>query len=396
MGCNSALSPNLLPFASTSRISIKPGKCPNLASSTVCFHNNQSNGKREEKLMVAAVASIPFPQPENVDVDYLEKEFGGHGVTFEGIGHSCVAKISLENRSTAILMLPTGLITSYKPCMWHGGTDEFLHSVVSEDDAAIQGGVSLAFNFANEDATNEVSWSPTKWALQDIKRSSQDSIQVQLICTDAEDMVEVKYNVTLEEDALSSELVISNSKSSPIRLTGSVLSHLTLSSPDATFAIGLEGSDFLGLSPFLSNFSIIPPDFAQNNEFGFSQLWNQMSLWGTRNGNKVDEAKSNVKETQLQMEGEENDNYKHLRDQMSRIYTSAPRNFTLIDRGRRNSVAIGRHGFDELYMFSPGSIHEIYSQYAYICVGQSALLKPIIIGSKEVWRGGQHLHNPNL
>lgn len=182
MACSSVLSPNLLPFASTSSISIRPGKCPNIASSTVFFHNYQSNSKRDEKLVVAAAASIPFPQPEpeplNVDAEYLEEEFGGHGVTFEGIGHNCVAKITLENRSTAILMLPTGLITSYKPCMWHGGTDEFLHSCVSEDDAAIQGGVSLAFNFANEDGNNEVSWSPTKWALQDIKRTSQDSIQV--------------------------------------------------------------------------------------------------------------------------------------------------------------------------------------------------------------------------
>lgn len=151
-------------------------------------------------------------------------------------------------------------------------------------------------------------------------------------CTNAEDMVEVKYIVTLEEDVLSSEFVISNTKTSPIRLTGSVLSHLTLSSPDATYAIGLEGSDFLSLSPFSSNFSIIPPDFGKRYESGFSKLWNQMSLWGARSGNKVDETKSNEKETELQMEGEEDDSYKHLREQMSRIYTSAPRDFTIIDR----------------------------------------------------------------
>lgn len=65
-------------------------------------------------------------------------------------------------------------------------------------------------------------------------------------------------------------------------------------------------------------------------------------------------------------------------------------------QGRRNSVVVGREGFDELYMFSPGSNHDLYGQYAYICVGQAAVLKPIIIGSEEVWRGGQHLHNPNL
>ena len=32
-----------------------------------------------------------------------------------------------------------------------------------------------------------------------------------------------------------------------------------------------------------------------------------------------------------EMEGEENNNYKHLTEKMSRIYTSAPRNFTIID-----------------------------------------------------------------
>lgn len=158
-------------------------------------------------------------------------------------------------------------------------------------------------------------------------------MQVELICTDAEDMVELKYTVTLEEDVLSSELVISNSKSSPLRLTGSVLSHLTVSSPDATFAIGLEGSNFFGRRPFFSNFSIIPPDFGQRNEFGFGQLWNQMSLWGPRNGNNVGgETKSNESETEEEIVGEEDDGYKHLREQMSRIYTSAPRNFTVIDR----------------------------------------------------------------
>lgn len=70
--------------------------------------------------------------------------------------------------------------------------------------------------------------------------------------------------------------------------------------------------------------------------------------------------------------------------------------FLAMKQGRRNSVVVGRDGFKELYMFSPGSTHECYSKYTYICVGQSAVLKPIILGPEDVWRGGQHLHNPNL
>ena len=65
-------------------------------------------------------------------------------------------------------------------------------------------------------------------------------------------------------------------------------------------------------------------------------------------------------------------------------------------QGRRNSVIVGRKGFSELYMFSPGSGYEIYGEYAYVCVGQSAMLKPITVGPEQELRLGQDLYNPNL
>ncbi|PON78169.1 Glucoamylase [Parasponia andersonii] len=365
------------------------------SSSSISPNYKLANDKRE--LIVPRVASIPY-QP--INVDYLEEEFSGHGVTFQGIGDSCVAKMALENGSTAILMLPTGLITSYKAAMWHGGTDEMLHSSVSDEEAkppaaaaAIQGGVSLALDFTTRDG---VSWSPSNWALQSIRGNSQDSIQVELINTDSGSIVEVKYIVTLKEDELSSELVVSNSSSSPVQLAGCILSHLRVSSPEATYAIGLEGSDFFGRPPFSSDFGIIPPDFGQKTGIGFGQLLNQMEFWRPKAESNGDETKSNEGESEEEMQGEETDNYKHLREQMSLIYTSAPRNLTVIDRGRRNSVIVGRKGFDELYMLSPGSNHELYDKYSYICLGQSAMLKPIIVGAEEVLRVGQDLYNPNL
>ncbi|XVF42085.1 hypothetical protein PTKIN_Ptkin01aG0331700 [Pterospermum kingtungense] len=285
------------------------------------------NPIKRREFPAPSVASIPY-QPTNVD--YLEGEFSGHGVTFEGVGDGYVAKMGLDNGSSATLMLPSGLITSYKAPMWHGGTVELLHTSVSEVDdggeAVIQGGVSLALNC---EGSNEVSWSPR-----------------------------------------------------------SVISHLTVSSPEATYALGLEGSNFLSIPPFLLNFGIIPPDLDQENDSYISQLWTQMEL---RRFFSEPERKNREG-----MEGEEEDDYKQLNEQMGRIYTSAPRFFTVIDRGRRNSVVAGRDGFDEVYMFSPGSSHEIYGEYAYICIGQSAMLKPVILGPGEAWRGCQHLHNPDL
>jgi hypothetical protein len=121
------------------------------------------------------VASIPY-QP--INVDYLEEEFSGHGVTFERLSDSCVAKMTVENGSSVTLMLPSGLITSYKARMWHGGTVELLQTSVLEGEdgsAAIRGGVSPAFNF---DSDGEISWSPSTWALKDIRGDSHDTIQV--------------------------------------------------------------------------------------------------------------------------------------------------------------------------------------------------------------------------
>lgn len=353
----------------------------------------QYSNKREFPL--AAVASVPYI-PANVD--YLETQFSGHGVTFEGIGDSYVVKMGLENGSLASLMLPSGLITSYKAPMWHGGTLEVLHTTVTEEDsgAVIQGGVSLALECESDGG---ISWSPSSWILQDVRGNAEELIQVEMVSSDSENMAEAKYIVTLQQDIISSEIVISNLKSLPLQLTGSVISHLTVSNLDATYAIGLEGSNFFSRTPFLSNFGLIPPDFGQKNEVGSSQLWGQpgirrfLSGSNAKNQNNADQVERIKKE---EMEGEEEDNYKQLSSEMSRIYTSAPRNFTVIDRGRRNSVVVGRDGFKELYMFSPGSTHECYSKYTYICVGQSAVLKPIILGPEDVWRGGQHLHNPNL
>lgn len=347
---------------------------------------------RKRDLALQAVASFSFPP---IDVDCLASEFGIDGVTFSGISDSCVIKMALENGSVANVMLPSGLITSFKVPMWHGGIVELLHTTVSEGDnggADIQGGISLAFNCQNDRG----SWCPNIWALHQVKGNPQESIQVELISRNPEGSVVVRHVINLQRNVLISEILVSNASASALRLMGSLISHLTVSTPEATYAVGLGGSDFFSRPPVLANFSIIPPDFGKRNDQVSQKFWGHTAL------NKLifkqntdDDLKSTTRNIE-EWKGEEKDNYKHLTDEMSRIYTSAPRKFTVIDRGRRNSVVMRRDGFNELYMFSPGSRHKWYSKYSYICLGQAALLQPISLNSQSEWRGGQHIHNPNF
>ena len=58
-------------------------------------------------------------------------------------------------------------------------------------------------------------------------------------------------------------------------------------------------------------------------------------------------------------------------------------------------MVVGREGFEEVYMYSPGSRLESYTKSAYVCIGPSSLLSPISLESGCVWRGVLHLHNPN-
>ncbi|MQM04661.1 hypothetical protein Taro_037464 [Colocasia esculenta] len=234
---HTALSPAKLPECNAIR-SLPVQRSPHFTP-----HRNRHSTRRRVSAQAAAPAfSLP------INVDYLEREFGGHGASFRGVGDSCVVKMALGGGSTASLMLPSGLVTSYKPQMWHGTTVEVLQTSVSGGEGGevvIQGGVSLGFKCrSTEEGEGEEEhswWSASSWALRDVRESPEASIQ-----------------------------------------------------------------------------------------------------------------------------------------------------------GRRNSVVVERRGFDEFYVFSPGSGHEWYGKYAYVCTGPSAILAPIVLGPGGVWRGGQYLHNPNI
>nr|GMC93837.1 protein NDH-DEPENDENT CYCLIC ELECTRON FLOW 5 [Ipomoea batatas] len=348
--------------------------------------------------------AVSLPAGNITNADYLETEFSGraHGVTFTQISDSCVVRMALQSGSVANILLPSGLITSYKAEMWHGGVVEILHTSVSQGEeeeeedgsAVIRGGVSVAVDCYNDQG---LSWSPKTWAFHQLKGSpKEDFIQVELMSKNTEANVEIKHIVTLKQYCLKSEINIFNHNTLPLRMSGSVLGHLTVSTPEATYAVGLQHSDFINRPPFSTDYGIIPPGFGKRKNQTSNNFWDPAGIVGifsrSRTRNAAEKAEG---ESEDEIEGEETDNYKCLTDEMSKIYRHAPRDITIIDRGRRNSVIVGREGFKEVYMLSPGSRHDSYGKYAYICIGQAAVLEPIVVESQGEWRGVHRLHNPN-
>lgn len=146
---------------------------------------------------------------------------------------------------------------------------------------------------------------------------------MELIHTDPKDMVNVKCLITLQQDLLGSEITVTNRRLSSLNLFGSVISHLTVSTPDATYAVGLQGSTYHNKQPFVSDFSIIPPNLRRDNIMAFKGFDALFSSWDKRGKDHEEEGTD---------EGEEDDDYAQMTEKMCRVYTNAPREFTIMDR----------------------------------------------------------------
>lgn len=150
----------------------------NLIPNPRCNHLTSSRLRDFRLPAAASISSCPY-----IDVDFPESELRARGISFTGIGDSCVLKMALKDGTTAKLVLPSGLITSFKPRMWHGGTMELLHTVVSQREgdagagALIQGGLSLALACQNDG----VSWSPDAWTLHQVSGTPRESIKASLL-----------------------------------------------------------------------------------------------------------------------------------------------------------------------------------------------------------------------
>lgn len=140
---------------------------------------SSSSAPHQVRALASETAAEEAAGPAPVNVEYLAAEFAGHGVAFEPVGASCAVKMALRNGSMAHLLLPSGLVTSYKPAMWHGTVTEVLHTKVAEGPggrAVIRGGVSVDLRCAGAD---DAVWSPSgAWSLRDVRGNPSTKIEV--------------------------------------------------------------------------------------------------------------------------------------------------------------------------------------------------------------------------
>ncbi|KAL6900882.1 hypothetical protein ACP4OV_005558 [Aristida adscensionis] len=85
---------------------------------------------------------------------------------------------------------------------------------------------------------------------------------VDLCCVRAAAGVDIKLacTVALHTEALPTELFVLNNAASPVELSTAVSNHLRMSTPDATYALGLQGSDYRCAEPALLAFCIVSLD----------------------------------------------------------------------------------------------------------------------------------------
>ncbi|PKA64042.1 hypothetical protein AXF42_Ash005054 [Apostasia shenzhenica] len=125
--------------------------------------------------------------------------------------------------------------------------------------------------------------------------------------------------------------MITNPTASYIQLAGSIMSHLKVSTPDATYAVGLQGSNYCSKQPISSKFRIVPPESRKEKSFSaFFRSWAHKGLDGLFSGwhqkNQEEEREEEDKEK------EESNDYAQMNNEISRIYTFTPMEFTMIDR----------------------------------------------------------------
>ncbi|KAJ1704180.1 hypothetical protein LUZ63_003959 [Rhynchospora breviuscula] len=343
----------------------------------------QTQYMRKRKKNFSLNAFSPSTQPLPLNLDYLKREFAGPGVVFEPIpaGHGCSVRLTMDNGSIANVTMPGGMITSYQPQMWHGANMEVLQTMVSRSDDGItklQGGVSVNFQCSSDDTDV---WALRGWVLRGVKGKPDKSIQIEFFSSSPLDGSEARYAVTLCPNLISTELSITNNSSSPLHITGCILNHLKASTPDATYLFGMQRASYYTCGPVMSELGIVPPATSK-----MGTAWAQKGLDGLF-GKRKDEDRGEEREDRSESV--------HLTDETYRFYQNPPREFTVVDRGRRNSIMIGKNGFDKLYVMSPGSNHDWYGRYAYVCVGP-AVTQPVTLNPGDVWNGSQYLYNPNM
>lgn len=124
---------------------------------------------------IAASSAAP------ISADVHEERFGQKGVSFKDAAGLSIVELKIENGSSARIVLQTGVVSSYKAAMWHGGVEEMLHTQVSASGIAqgpvISGGIVLSVS-EFEKAEESLLSTDQCWNVEEVTSDPSQYVQV--------------------------------------------------------------------------------------------------------------------------------------------------------------------------------------------------------------------------
>ncbi|KAG6546432.1 hypothetical protein Mapa_011980 [Marchantia paleacea] len=337
---------------------------------------------------------------DSMTAEKLQDKFGRQGVRFVDVAGTPATELKLRNGSSARMLISRAQITSYKANMWHGTQEELLHSVRSDSgnstSTSIRGGIVLSFTQLKDPLSSILPSSSSPWRVEAVDCQPSEYAQMTLtnfsypevgVGLSSRGSLQFKYVVTLCDDSLSVALVVSNTGPVPVEFTGSIISHLGVSSADGAFAVGLKGYRYRSL--------VKQKQRGFDPSMIFSQIWKPREEQDGR-GTLIQEMSSRDARQELE-DGKwtvESEDYSQLRGGMDRLYTIPPEAFSIMDRGLRRSLVVERHGFSEFCLSNPGPDSQLRDWNKFVCVGPTQCCQSVRLYENREWRGAVTLLNP--
>lgn len=360
-----------------------PTPAPMATSSVLPLHLLSCARRASTSTSTAARASAA-PAVAATTAQSLEELFGRKGLRFvaDPAGGPLAAELSVRNGSSLHLRLGDGLVTSYRPKVYwkDDGCREVLHTVAGK------GGVGLVLNDATSSSAQPSLVDGAEWAVRDADSDSYDAVQVELGCTIGK--LDISYVVTLYSLSMATAVIVRNTGSKPVALTGAVLSHIKFDKRGGTAVEGLRGCPYCSYPPPAAAFSLLSPAEAMKREdpgwFGGAEELRQ-GVWTV-----------------------EEDLYTTLKKKVSRVYaappeerkkrvySTAPSKFTTIDQYSGLGFRLVRMGFEDMYLCSPGGMYDKFGKDYFLCTGMASMLVPVVVNPGEEWKAAQVIEHDNL
>lgn len=230
--------------------------------------------------------------------------------------------------------------------------------------------------------------------------------------------LDISYVVTLYSLSMATAVIVRNTGSKPVALTGAVLSHIKFDKRGGTAVEGLRGCPYCSHPPPAAAFSLLSPAEAMKRE--------DPGWFGGGGGEEPRQGVWTIEE----------DLYTTLKKKVSRVYaappeerkkrvySTAPSKFTTIDQvgfaDRPNyeffeskvtlhcygmmmnlqysglGFRLVRMGFDDMYLCSPGGMYDKFGKDYFLCTGMASMLVPVVVNPGEEWKAAQVIEHDNL